>query len=222
VVIRLQLDREVVEVNVCSGVRVPALERRPPRVLSREEMRQLQDAADADPNLMIGPFVALALATGARKGELRALVWGAGGLDLRGQTAMICATLDAEEGVVATKNREAHDLPLGTGIVARMRQYRLASADSKDGDLVFPGREPREAWLRVRKAAQLPDPQPRFHDLRHAVCSALRASGMESHEVAAIVGHRDGGRLVDTLYAHAMPDRIAAAGALMDAWMEAT
>ncbi len=84
---------------------------------------------------------------------------------------------------------------------------------------MFPGREPREAWKRVRKAAKLTDPQPVFHDLRHAVCSALRASGLESHEVAEIVGHKDGGRLVDRLYAHALPERVASARALLDAWM---
>jgi integrase len=211
----------VVEVNVCSGVRVPAIERRPARVLSREEMRRLQVAADADDNAAIGPFVALELATGARKGELRALAWGPEGLDLAAGMARVRWTMDVEQGRVATKNREARDVPLGPAVVARMRRWRLASPGSQDGGLVFPGREPREAWKRIRKAAALADPQPVFHDLRHAVCSALRASGLESHEVAEIVGHKDGGRLVDRLYAHALPERVAGAGALMEAWMAA-
>jgi integrase len=199
---------------------VPAVERRPARVLSRDERRRLQDAADADKDsVVIGHFVALALGTGARKGELRALAWGPEGLDLATGMARVRWTMDAEEGRVATKNR---DVPLGVAVVARMRRWRLASPHSTDGDLVFPGREPREAWQRVRTAAKLADPQPVFHDLRHAVYSALRASGLESHEVAAIVGHKHGGRLVDRLYAHALPERVAGAGALMDAWMAAT
>jgi integrase len=203
-------------------VRVPAIERRPARVLSREEMHRLQEAADADENAVIGPFVALAIGTGARKGELRALAWGPEGLDLSAGMTRVRWTMDAEQGRVPTKNREARDVPLGAAVVARMRRWRLASPDSKDGDLVFPGREPREAWKRVRKAAKLADPQPVFHDLRHAVCSALRASGLESHELAEIVGHKDGGRLVDRLYAHALPERVAGAGTMMDKWMEAT
>jgi integrase len=193
VALRLQVEREVVELNACSGVRVPAVERRSARVLSREEMHRLQEAADADRNALIGPFVALALATGARKGELRALCWGPEGLDLGAGYARVRATMDAEEGPVATKNREARDVPLGGAVVARMRRYRLASPTSRDGDLVFPGREPREAWKRVRKAAKLADPQPVFHDLRHAVCSALRASGLESHEVAELSATRTAG-----------------------------
>ena len=221
IVYRLQVDREVVDLNVCSGVRVPAVERRPARVLTRDEMRRLQGAADADEHDLIGHFVALALATGARKGELRALRWGPEGLDLASGVAHVHETMDAEEGPVATKNRETRDVPLGAVAVARMRRWRLASTESVDGDLVFPGREPREAWHRVRKAAKLADPQPVFHDLRHAVCSALRASGLESHEVAEIVGHKDGGRLVNRLYAHALPERLAGAGRMMDKWMEA-
>ena len=58
-----------------------------------------------------------------------------------------------------------------------------------------------------------------FHDLRHAAASYWRAAGLESHEVAALLGHRDGGQLVRQVYAHAMPDRLAGAGALMDAFM---
>jgi hypothetical protein len=38
--------------------------------------------------------------------------------------------------------------------------------------------------------------------------------------VAEIVGHKDGGRLVDRLYAHALPERLAVAGDLLNAWME--
>ena len=82
VVFRLQVDREVVEINVCSGVRVPAVVRREARLLSREESLVLTKVAEADRNAMIGPMVVLALASGCRKGELLALPWGPTGLDL--------------------------------------------------------------------------------------------------------------------------------------------
>lgn len=218
VVMRLQVDRDVLDLNPCSGVRVPAVDQRPARVLTREEMVVLQAAADADEDPAIGHLLALALATGARRGELLAIAWGPGGLDLGAGLAHIRFTKDPVAGLVSPKNGEARSVHLGAGVIARLRRWRIASERSQEGELVFP-RDPWESWSRVRKAAKLADPQPRFHDLRHAVCSALRASGLESHEVAAIVGHKDGGRLVDRVYAHALPDRVAGAGRLMEAWM---
>jgi integrase len=70
----------------------------------------------------------------------------------------------------------------------------------------------------VRPAAGLDDLH--VHDLRHAAASALLAAGMHAHEVASLLGHRDGGRLVETLHGRALDERLACAGDLMDAWMD--
>jgi integrase len=82
---------------------------------------------------------------------------------------------------------------------------------------VLPARH-REAWVRVRKAAKLPDTQPRFHDLRHTAATFFLAAGLRSHAVADILGHGDAG-LVDRLYGHALPAEVNAAGTVLDTWI---
>ena len=91
-----------------------------------------------------------------------------------------------------------------------MRRWLLASGRPPDGSRVFPARH-RTAWVRVRKAAKLPDPQPRFHDLRHTAATFLLAAGLRSHVVAELLGHEDAG-LVDRLYGHGLPSEVGLFG----------
>ncbi len=217
VVLRRQLDLETVDVNVCAGVRVPAADTQPARFLTPGEAERLQTAADADEHPQAGPFVALALATGARRGELEALPWGPDGLDLATGRVRVAVTLDRAGQVVATKNRKPRVVPIGTDTVARMRRWLLASGRPADGARVFPVDYWR-SWERVRTAAKLPDPQPRFHDLRHTAATFWLAAGLRSHAVAELLGHEDAG-LVDRLYGHALPDELAGAGDALEGWI---
>ena len=219
VTLRRQVDLEVIPANPCSGVRAPTPEDGPKRFLTPQEAADVQAAADADPQGQVGPLVALALATGMRRGELEALPWGPDGLDLATGTVRVAVTLDPTGQVVATKNRRVRVVPIGPETAGRMRRWRLASGRPDDGERVFP--EPTWAgWVRARKAAKLTDPQPRFHDLRHTAATHFLAAGLRSHAVADILGHADAG-LVDRLYGHALPDEVNAAGATLDAWRAA-
>ena len=219
VALRRQVDLEVIPANPCSGVRAPTPEDVPKRFLTPEEAGRVQAAADADRQGQVGPLVALALATGMRRGELEALAWGPDGLDVAAGSVRVAVTLDQSGVLVATKNRKTRVVPIGPDTTARMRRWLLASGRPPDGERVFPARH-REAWVRVRKAAKLLDPQPRFHDLRHTAATFFLAAGIRSHAVADLLGHEDAG-LVDRLYGHALPNEVNAAGDALEAWHQA-
>jgi integrase len=200
-------------------VRAPTPEDRPARFLTVEEAGRLQSAADSDSDPRIGPVVALALATGMRRGELDARSWGPGGLDLAAETVRVAASLDRSGNLGATKNRKTRSVPIGPATISRIRRWRLASGRPTAGARVFPGWVVT-AWERARAAAKLTGPQPRFHDLRHSAATFLLAAGLRSHVVAELLGHEDAG-LVDRLYGHALPDEVNGAGATLDACRDA-
>jgi integrase len=216
VVLRRQVELEVIESNVCAGVSAPAPDRRPARFLDATEADALQAAADADDHQAIGPLVALALGTGVRLGEALALRWGPDGLDLERGVVEVRATLDAS-GPVAPKSGKPRTVPMSRELVIRMRRWRLASG-RRDGEPVFLAR-PRQEWERVRATAGLDGVH--FHDLRHTAATFMLAAGLKSHAVAELLGHADAG-LVDRLYGHALPDELASAGERLEAWRAAT
>lgn len=218
-VLRLQVEREVIEQNVAHGVRAPAFDLRPARFLTPQEADRLQAAADADRRADVGPFVALALATGLRDSEMRGLWWGPEGLDLASRVVHVRRARDRGGELVETKSRRPRDVPVGADTAARMREWRMASGRPVDGALVFRARLVG-AWPRVRAAAGLAPPLPRLHDLRHTAATHWLAAGLKSHAVAELLGHTDAG-LVDRLYGHALPDEVACAGEVLEAWRTA-
>lgn len=56
-----------------------------------------------------------------------------------------------------------------------------------------------------------------FHDLRHTAISLMRAAGMALEDVAARVGHSDGGALILRRYRHLYPGESRTAGSSLDA-----
>ena len=91
------------------------------------------------------------------------------------------------------------------------RERQTAGPDWKDSGMVFASRvgtpmEPdnlRRSWYRVR--AVLPEPRPRFHDLRHTCVTLLLTEGVPPHIVQEIAGHS----AIDvtmTIYAHTSLD----------------
>ena len=54
------------------------------------------------------------------------------------------------------------------------------------------------------------------HTLRHSAASFLAAAGVPPSDIAAQLGHRDGGALALKVYVHALPEGLARAGAHLD------
>jgi integrase len=214
VVCALQVEREVIEANPCLRVAGPSPERRKARFLTPAEADRLQEVADRDPHHAIGAYVRLALASGLRNGELRALLWGPEGLDPGARRVHVVATEDAWRTRGTPKGRKDRVVPLGSEIATAMLRFRMAEGRPDDGTHVFPARMDH-AWERVRTAADLPE--LRHHDLRHTCATFWLAAGLTVHAVAELLGHADAA-LVLRLYGHALKSELDTAGDRLEAW----
>ncbi|HEX2826049.1 MAG TPA: site-specific integrase [Burkholderiales bacterium] len=150
------------------------------RFLSEDERDRLLRATASHGAPWLRPLVMLALATGARRGELLGLRW---------------ADVDLERGMVTfhiTKNRERRSVPVAGSALTVLRTW--ADARRADDDRVFPGPLPtlplniENAWRDALATADVRD--FRFHDLRHSAASYLAMSGATAPEIAAVLGHK--------------------------------
>ncbi len=145
------------------------------RFLSDAERKALFAACDASTCEALGPLVRLALATGARKGELLALLWENVSLDRRSVR------------FVDTKNGENRTVPLAAPAIDVLRVWKKGRLPiGRVFPLTIDGAD--KPWREARNAAGLPD--FRFHDLRHSAASYLAMSGASLMDIAAILGHK--------------------------------
>ena len=150
------------------------------RFLSDEERIRLLDACQVSRNPYLYTVVVLALATGARKGEL---------LSLRS------SNVDLKRGTLTfheTKNMERRTVPLTGQALALMRQH--AKVRRLDTALVFPDASGKRA-LGIREAFEGAIERAgitdfRFHDLRHTAASYLAMNGASLLEIAEVLGHK--------------------------------
>jgi integrase len=124
-------------------------------------------------------IVVLALATGARRGEILNLRWG---------------DVDLQRGVLTfneTKNGERRSVPLVGFAAERLRDFKRIRHIHTD--LVFPGT--RGNPLAIGKmfadaVDQAGIEDFHFHDLRHSAASALAMNGATLAEIAEVLGHK--------------------------------
>lgn len=168
------------EDNPVQKVRRPTEPRGRVRFLSEEERTALLAACKRDRNPLLYPLVVLALATGARLGELLSLRWS--DVDLTRGVA----------GLARTKNGEPRTLPLAGHALAVLKARAVERPS--DTSFVFPsehGRSPatlRKPWERALAAAEIEN--FRFHDLRHTAASYLAMTGATPTDIAAVLGHK--------------------------------
>ncbi len=145
------------------------------RFLSGDERAALLAACAGSYCAALRPLVVLALATGARKGELLGLDW---------------KDVDLDRRVVRfrdTKNGESRTVPLASTAVAALAGW---GGQADMAGPVFPDLPGtmQKAWEAARAEAGLED--FRFHDLRHSAASYLAMSGASLMDIAAILGHK--------------------------------
>ena len=141
-------------------------------------------------------FIALLLATGARRGEALGARW---------------QDIDIEQRrwkVPLAKSGEPRWIVLSDAalrILERQSRRRV-------GEWVFPGAKPgaplacvRKTWERVKADAGLPAGF-RIHDLRHTFASMLVNKGRSIQEVAELLGHSQ--LSMTRRYAHLSPERL--------------
>jgi integrase len=216
--------------NVAALAAPPRQVKREFAVLSVEQARQLiAGAREHD----LGPLITLALASGARQGELLGLDWQA--CDLDKGTLHIRRQLQHDKYSAAERWRlcepkssaSRRTLRLPPLAIAALRQQRARqnAARLMAGDqwrpplpgLVFtdPFGQPLAGYIVTkgfqRVLASLGLPKVRFHDLRHSAAVLMLEQGSDLYTVAAQLGH---GTITVTAnhYAHysaALRDRAA-------------
>ena len=126
--------------------------------------------------------VVLALATGARRGEILGLRW---------------KDVDFKRNRIVlehTKNHERRALPLSRHALAVLDTLKRSPVRRIDTDLVFPKdgsdkpADLRYHWRRALEQAGITD--FRFHDLRHSAASYLAMDGASLAEIAEVLGHK--------------------------------
>jgi integrase len=194
-----------------------------PRVRSKRD--RIEDPAHAVALVEALPggeraFWAMALFTGLRRGELRALRWG--DVDLKGGVARVQRGWDDVHGEQEVKTDAGRrTVPLMGRVRRELAAHKLRTGRG-DGDLVF-GRTadlpfvPTTVRSRARKAWQAAGLDPLTpHEARHCAASYLIAAGVNAKELSTYIGHSDI-RTTFNRYGHLMPGNETHAASKLDA-----
>jgi len=205
--------------------RNPAERARPPKAAAKAErevriedaVKVMQAAASHDPpDWAMATLVRVAIATGARRGELGALRWK--DIDLKAGRITFRHALSAVDGgviVKGTKTGAVKVVAVDAGTVKALKAWRAESdrGFSLLGETIAPtwfvwgGREPwhpdgiTQRWQRCCKLAGV---TMRLHDVRHASGSLMVAAGIGPAEAAKRLGHS--AEVLLSTYSHALPE----------------
>jgi integrase len=207
--------------NPARETRRQRIEWRPPTAPVRDDLPALLAELTADDDLDMRSLVLVAVATGARRGELCALRWS--DLDRRRKRLTIARSIYATkreriEGDTKTHAERVVTLPAYALEALEARRARAELwAERCGGKLARDGfvfsDEPRGLvpwrpdfvtfrWIRARNAAGLT--KVRFHDLRHFAASEALANGADVATVRDRLGHRS--LATTSLYVHGRDD----------------
>ena len=206
-------------------VKLPKVERADARALTPEQMQRLYDVCRDDWTFV---FIEIALASGARRGELLALEWP--DIDWLSATVTISKSIEQTAAglrVKRPKNGKVRKFRVGARAIAALRfrqeqqaePRRLLGPDYKgdlvfcepDGALLWPDLVSQTVTRRLRKAG-ITDAS--LHTLRHTLASHLLANHVPLPAVSARLGHADV-NVTARIYSHMLPDDDARAA---DAW----
>ena len=158
------------------------------RYLSKDELARLIEALNRYEDQQIANIFRLLLLTGARRGEVLAMEWGA--VDL---TNGIWTKLGS-----TTKQKSDHVVPLSAPARQLLREMQDAYVRQHPKkplpQYVFPGNgerghvvEVKRTWRAITKAAGITG--LRVHDLRHSFASQLASGGASLPLIGALLGH---------------------------------
>jgi integrase len=207
---------EFIQVNPMLRVELPSVEKKDARSLTPDEFGSLREVCRDDWTFAL---VELALATGARRGELLALQWA--DLDLLSGVLTISKSLEQTAAglrVKCPKNGKTRSFQLPQSALAALRfqrdqqqeHRRLFGADYRNLDLMFcepdgnyhqPDLVSQVIIRRIRKAGIK---NGSFHTLRHTHASNLLSRGVPLPAVSARLGHADA-NVTARVYSHALP-----------------
>ncbi len=221
---------ELIERNVCTIIKAPKLVRTEVEILNAEQIADALRKLEGHP---LYPIVALAIGTGARRGEIAALRWS--DIDLDAATVRIERSLEQVKGSVRVKSPKTaagrRTVSLPAFAVDALRDHRRQTLELRLqlGIGALPGDAPvfgdiegewpsphsiTKRWVRAIESRKLP--KVTFHALRHSHASALIAAGLDVVTVSKRLGH---GSPAFTLgvYSHLFENKDDQAAAAIDA-----
>lgn len=215
--------------NPVVGVRLPARKRSKKEVWSESEVREVVSTANRMYPMM-AVYYKLALSTGMRPGEIRALKWS--DIDLVSGVITCQRTVTRDENFrqivgTNTKTHRARSIAVPASTVKALQDHRksqverrLASELWAHTDLVLDrgdGHLVAQQTIRNRHVAicrEADVPICRMHDLRHCAATLLLKAGVNVKIVSEILGHSNISMTLDT-YSHVSVDMQRAATDLL-------
>ena len=216
--------------NVVALVSPPRVPRQEMRALSPEQASILLQSVQGD---RLAALYELALATGARQGELLALRWSDVDLDA-GVVTIQRSLVRSSVGLSFAEPKTSSSLrsvPIGRYTVEALRDHRRRQAEERiragttweDQGLIFTntyGRPVDAGELLRSHHYRLLDragvPRVRFHDLRHTAATLMLAQGVHPKVVSERLGHSTP-MLTLTVYSHVTPTMQREAATALDA-----
>lgn len=205
----------IVPANVVQGVRRPKIPRKDVQVWSQDDARALLQAVNGDNRF--DALYTVALATGMRPGELRALAWK--NVDLQRGVIHVRTTITRDEGrseqiVDRTKRGRGRAIAISDAVVrkltwhkARQAERRLLASDWQDLGLVFDRGDGhwlyQSHWQRRHRelCASIGIAPINHHALRHTAATIMLESGVHVKVVSEILGHASIQTTLD-IYSH--------------------
>jgi integrase len=198
------VERDIIRVSPCDGVKAPSAAVSRDRVLTDDELRIAWGAFEKT-GWPFGPLARLLVLTGARLREVGEMRWSE--IDLEGKTW----TVPKERA----KNGIAHEIPLTAPALTILQGLPRVDGGKGAPGYVFTttGKTPVSGYSKakdqfdaailnlLRKAAmerggdpaQITPPEPWvIHDLRRTAASSMAGIGIAPHVVEAVLNHRSG------------------------------
>jgi integrase len=179
--------------NPMDMVQMPKLDNQVTEFLTDEELTRLLDVLENWPFRESAAFVKFAIYTGVRRGELFKLKW---------------EHIDFDRSLVKLvdpKGTKTVTIPVSQQALDVLSELNRSSAYVFPGDNGQQRTDFKGPWLRIRKAAGLPEGF-RFHGLRHNFASYLISNGMDLSVVGALLTHKNAS--TTQRYAHLRPDAV--------------
>jgi integrase len=211
---RAAVSAKMLPANPCHGVPLPRIETEEMRFLTPTELARLAECIDP----RFRALVLVAAAAGLRLGELTGLRRHRVSLSPQ-RSSLTVATIITEvdgtliEGPPKTRaSRRTVSLP--NGVAAELAHHLKVYAEPAPKGLVFPAASggPLRAsnfrhriWRPAVTAAQLPEPHPTPHDLRHTAVALWIEAGASPKAIASRAGHTSVKTVLDT-YGHLLPE----------------
>ena len=178
------IERGLIIISPCAGIRAPAGEKSRDRILSEDEIKAAWAAFDAA-GWPFGPLAKLLLLTGARRDEVAQLPWSE--IDLKARMWTLPA--------LRAKNEHVHEIPLSDAAVAILESLPRV-AGSPGYIFTTTGASPVSGFSKAKKqfdkliAAQRdgePIPAWILHDLRRTCASGMAQLGIAPHVCDAVL-----------------------------------